>query len=100
VNGTAGSTAGSFPRRKLGPGYRPAEVDEFIARVEATLSGNARPWQTITAADVQAVKFKVTRRGGYEERTMDEVLDHYADELDKLTPCPPPAPPGGGPFSP
>ena len=89
---TAGSTVGSFPRRRLGPGYRAAEVDEFIARIEATLSGNARPGQAITAADVQAVKFNVTRRAGYDERTMDEVLDHYADELDKLTPFPPATP--------
>jgi hypothetical protein len=34
------------------------------------------------------VKFKVTRHGGYDERTMDEVLDDYAHELDKLTPFP------------
>jgi hypothetical protein len=94
VNSTAGYTAGSFPRRKLGPGYRAAEVDEFIARTEATLSGNARPGQAITAADVRAVKFNVTRHGGYEERTMDEVLDHYAHELDKLTPFPPATAPG------
>ena len=87
-------TAGSFPRRKLGPGYRAAEVDEFIARIEATLSGSARPGQTITAADVQAVKFKVTRHAGYDEQTMDVILDHYADELDKLTPSPPATVPG------
>ncbi len=91
---TAGYTAGSFPRRRLGPGYRAAEVDEFIARIEATLSGNARPGQAITAADVQAVTFNVTRHGGYDERVMDEVLDHYADELDKLTPFPPATAPG------
>jgi hypothetical protein len=94
VNSTAGYTAGSFPRRKLGPGYRAAEVDEFIARTEATLSGNARPGHAITAADVQAVKFHVTRHGGYDERTMDEVLDHYAHELGKLTPFPPATAPG------
>ncbi len=94
VNSTAGYTAGSFPRRKLGPGYRAAEVDEFIARIEATLSGNAWPGQAITAADVQAVRFNVTRHGGYDERTMDEVLDHYAHELDKLTPFPPATAPG------
>ena len=94
VSGPAGSAAGSFPRRTLGPGYRAAEVDEFIARIEATLSGNARPGQAITAADVQAVKFKVTRHAGYDERTMDEVLDHYADELDRLTPFPPATAPG------
>ena len=93
---TAGSTAGRFPRRRLGPGYRAAEVDEFIARIEATLSGNARPGQAITAADVQAVKFKVTRRAGYDERTLDVVLDHYADELDKLAPFPPATAPGHG----
>jgi DivIVA domain-containing protein len=94
VNSTAGYTAGSFPRRKLGPGYRAAEVDEFIARVEATLSGNARPGQAITAADARAVKFNVTRHGGYDERTMDEVLDHYAHELDELTPFPSATVPG------
>ena len=69
-------------------------MDEFIARIEATLSGNARPGQAITAADVQAVTFNVTRHGGYDERTMDEVLDHYADELDKLTPFPSATAPG------
>jgi len=40
------------PAAGLGPGYRAAEVDEFIAEIEATLSGNARPGQAITAADV------------------------------------------------
>ena len=69
-------------------------MDEFIARIEATLSGNAPPGQAITAADVQAVKFKVTQHAGYDERTMDEVLDHYAHELDKLTPLPPATAPG------
>jgi len=84
-----GGYTGTFPRRTLGPGYRAAEVDEFIARIEATLTGNARPGQAITPADVEAVKFEVTRHAGYEERTMDEVLDRYADELSKLTPFPP-----------
>ena len=82
MTSTAGYTAGGFPRRTLGPGYRTAEVDEFIARIEATLSGNARPGRAITAADVQAVTFNVTRHGGYDELVMDEILDHYAHELD------------------
>ena len=69
-------------------------MDEFIARIEATLTGNARPGQAITPADVEAVKFKVTWHAGYEERTMDEVLDRYADELGKLTPFPPATAPG------
>jgi DivIVA domain-containing protein len=85
----AGHTAGSFPRHKLGPGYRAAEVDELIARIEATLSGHARPAQAITATDVQAAKFKVTRHGGYDEQTVDLVLDHYADALARLASFPP-----------
>jgi hypothetical protein len=94
ASSTAGSTAGGFPRRRLGPGYRAAEVDEFIAAIEATLSGNARPGHAITAADVRAVTFNVTRHAGYDELTMDEVLDRYAHELDKLTPFPPATAPG------
>jgi hypothetical protein len=97
VNSTAGYTALSFPRCKLVPGYQPAEVDEFIARIEATLSGNARPGQAVTAADVQAVTFNVTRHGGYHELTMDEILDHYAHDLDKRTPPVPPVPPATAP---
>jgi DivIVA domain-containing protein len=85
----AGTTAASFPRHKLGPGYRAAEVDELIARIEATLSGRARPAQAITATDVQAAKFKVTRHGGYDEQTVDLVLDHYADALARHAPFPP-----------
>jgi DivIVA domain-containing protein len=94
VNTTAGYTAVRFPRRKLGPGYRAAEVDEFIARIEATLSGNAQLGQAVTAADVRAVTFNVTRGGGYEELTVDEVLDHCEHELDKLPPFPPATAPG------
>jgi hypothetical protein len=45
-------------------------VDEFIARIEATLSGNAQPGHAITAADVQAAMFNVTRHGGHEELTI------------------------------
>jgi DivIVA domain-containing protein len=90
VTSTAGCTPGSFPRRKLGAGYRAAEVDEFIARIEATLSGNARAGHAITAGDVRAVKFTVIRHGGYDERTTDAVLDHYAHELGKLRLFPPP----------
>jgi DivIVA domain-containing protein len=93
ATGAPGYTAARFPRLKLGPGYRAAEVDEFIARIEATLSGNARPGHAITPADVQAVKFNTTWHGGYIEPTMDEVLDHYAHELGKPTPLPPPTAP-------
>ena len=48
--------------------------------------------EEIRAGD--AVKFNVTRHGGYDERTLDEVLDHYAHELGKLAPFPPATAPG------
>jgi DivIVA domain-containing protein len=63
------------------PCYRIAEVDELIARIEATLTGTARPAQVVTAADVQAVKFGTTRGTGYDESMVDDALDYYADAL-------------------
>ena len=86
----ARDTAGRFYRVRRRPGYQPAEVDEFIARIEATLAGDARPGQVVTATDVEAVKFGTTWRGGYDEEVVDEALDHYADGLARLAPFPGP----------
>ena len=71
------------------PGYQTAEVDAFIARIEATLTTGTRPGPAITAADVEAAKFGTTRLGGYDEQTVDQALDHYADALARLAPFPP-----------
>jgi DivIVA domain-containing protein len=84
----ARETTGRFYRARWRPGYQTAEVDEFITRIEATLAGDARPGQVVTAADVEAVKFGTTRRGGYDEQVVDEALDHYADGLARLAPFP------------
>ncbi len=86
----ARDTAGRFYRTRLRPGYQTAEVDEFIARIETTLAADARPGQVVPAADVEAVKFGTTRRGGYDEQVVDEALDHYADALARLAPFPGP----------
>ena len=83
-------TTGRFYRARWRPGYQAAEVDEFIARIEATLAEDARPGQVVTATDVEAVKFGTTRRGGYDEQVVDEALDHYADGLARLAPFPAP----------
>lgn len=80
----ARDVAGRFPRAKLRLGCQASEVDEFIARIEATLSGNVRPDQMITATDVLAVKFNTTRCGAYAETVVADALDYYADGLDKL----------------
>lgn len=84
----ARQTTGRFYLARWRPGYQTAEVDEFIARIEATLAADARPGQVVTAADVEAVKFATTRRGGYDEQVVDEALDHYAYGLARLAPFP------------
>lgn len=84
----ARDTAGRFYRARWRPGYQTAEVDEFVARIEATLAGDARSGQVVTAADVEAAKFGTTRRGGYDEQVVDEALDQYADGLARLAPFP------------
>ena len=77
----ARDTVARLSRVRWLPCYQIADVDEFIARIEATITGAARPDQVVTAADVEAVKFGTTRRGGYDEMTVDEALDHYRDGL-------------------
>jgi DivIVA domain-containing protein len=72
-----------FYRVRLRPGYRTADVDEFVARIEATLVAGGQSGPVVTAADVEAVKFGTTRRGGYDEMVVDEALDLYADGLAK-----------------
>jgi DivIVA domain-containing protein len=80
----ARDTAGRFHRTRLRPGYQIAEVDELIARIEATLTIGTRPGQAVTAADVEAAKFGTTRRRGYDEQVVDEALDYYAGALARL----------------
>ncbi len=84
----ARDTAGRFYRARWRPGYQTAEADGFIARIEATLAGDARSGQAVTAADVEAVKFATTWRGGYDEQVVDEALDHYAYGLARLASFP------------
>ena len=86
----ARDTVGRFYRApRWRPGYQTAEVDAFIARIEATLTTGTRPGPAVTAADVEAAKFGTTRLGGYDEQTVDQALDHYADALARLAPFPP-----------
>jgi DivIVA domain-containing protein len=66
---------GRFPRVRLREGYHPADVDEFLDKVEATLAGRPRG-QPITAEDIRAVLFRTVRMGnGYDEQAVDDELD-------------------------
>jgi DivIVA domain-containing protein len=58
------------------------EVDALIARIEATLGGTPGTDQAVTAAEVQAARFRTTRRGGYDQSVVDEALEAYAQQLE------------------
>jgi DivIVA domain-containing protein len=75
---------GRFRRNKILPGYRTDEVDEFIGRIEATLAGGAPGKQPVTATDIRNVIFRVTRWGGYDEAAVDDALDSYAEQVERL----------------
>jgi DivIVA domain-containing protein len=87
----ARDTADRFYRARWRPTYQIAEVDELIARIEATLTAGSRPGPAVTAADVEAAKFGTTRRGGYDEQLVDEALDYYAGALARFALPPDPA---------
>jgi DivIVA domain-containing protein len=70
-----------FPRPWGRPGYRPADVDALIDRIEATLDGTAAPGQALTAAQINAATFRVTRLKGYDELMVDDAMDAYAAQL-------------------
>ena len=72
-----------FTRRRWLPSYDMSDVDQFLARVEGTLAGTVPADQAVTGGDARTVRFRVTRRGGYDEREVDDALDRYAAELDQ-----------------
>ena len=81
LGGTSAADEGRFPRHAWFPAYRASEVDALIDRIEATLGGTAGPGQAVTAADVRVARFRTTRRGGYDQSAVDEMLDAYAEQL-------------------
>jgi DivIVA domain-containing protein len=74
--------AGRFPHTRWGSlGYVLADVDDLVARIEATLGGTAAPGQAVAAGDIRATQFRVTRRGGHDQIEVDAGLDRLAEEL-------------------
>jgi DivIVA domain-containing protein len=68
-----------FRRRALRRGYKVDEVDAFLDRVEATLSGDPIG-APVTAQEVHDVVFRV-RFGGYDEWQVDLHLDRVERQL-------------------
>jgi DivIVA domain-containing protein len=71
-----------FRRRALRRGYKVDEVDSFLDRVEATLSGDAMG-APVSAQEVHDVVFRV-RFGGYDEWQVDLHLDRVERQLAEL----------------
>lgn len=66
-----------FPRTgSLHRGYDVDDVDDFVDRVLAALSGDGR----LTPEDVRSAPFR-PRRGGYREDVVDETLDRVVEHL-------------------
>jgi DivIVA domain-containing protein len=76
----------SFGRR----GYREAEVDAFLDRIERTLrahyDGTDAPTDALSAADVHHITFHKSGFAdrGYDEQEVDDFLDTVEEELDRL----------------
>jgi DivIVA domain-containing protein len=71
-----------FRRRALRRGYKVDEVDSFLDRVEATLSGDPMG-APVSAQEVHDVVFRV-RFGGYDEWQVDLHLDRVERQLSDL----------------
>ncbi|HET6482553.1 MAG TPA: DivIVA domain-containing protein [Actinoplanes sp.] len=71
-----------FRRRALRRGYKVDEVDSFLDRVEATLSGE-QAGPPVGAQEVHDVVFRV-RFGGYDEWQVDLHLDRVERQLAEL----------------
>jgi DivIVA domain-containing protein len=71
-----------FRRRALRRGYKVDEVDSFLDRVEATLSGDS-VGPPVGAQEVHDVVFRV-RFGGYDEWQVDLHLDRVERQLAEL----------------
>lgn len=62
-----------FATTRLRAGYVIAEVDAFLGRAEAALTGGGTP---LTADEVRGVQFTTTRLSpGYDEEQVDAFLD-------------------------
>ncbi|MER7280903.1 DivIVA domain-containing protein [Dactylosporangium sp. NPDC000244] len=68
-----------FRRRAMRRGYKVDEVDSFLDRVEATLSGDSMG-APVSAQEVHDVVFRV-RFGGYDEWQVDLHLDRVERQL-------------------
>ncbi|WP_433268286.1 DivIVA domain-containing protein [Actinosynnema sp. CS-041913] len=68
--------ATSFPRKRGGKGYDPAQVDAFLLKIADALAGRTR----MHPDEVRRVVFH-EMPGGYDQRTVDDFLAHLERQL-------------------
>ncbi len=68
-----------FPRAVRG--YRPDQVDAFVARIEGTLGRGPLYAAPVTAVEIEDVKFGTALRG-YRTQPVDDKLDEYVREME------------------
>jgi DivIVA domain-containing protein len=66
-------------------GYDRRQVDELLARVEATIGRGPAVAVPVTAADVRAARFTKKMRG-YAPAEVDKALEDALAELDRQAP--------------
>jgi DivIVA domain-containing protein len=72
----------SFVLRKIGTGYDPDEVDDYLDSVAAAMAGLA-PW--VTAWDIRQHEFRLTRkRNNFDHGEVDDFLELIALTLEAM----------------
>lgn len=72
-------STGAFPLATRGQlGYRPDQVDEFLARARATYDQSADPAAHVTSAEVRQTAFALKKRG-YSARFVDAAMDRLEE---------------------
>jgi len=70
---------GAFPLAGRGElGYRPEQVDEFLARARATYDLDQNVTAPVTAAEIRGLAFDVKRKG-YSARFVDAAMDRLEE---------------------
>ena len=69
----------SFRQRRIGVGYDPDEVDDFLDLVASSLAGYTHP---VTALDIRQHEFGNAKRRGYCPEEVDNFLECIAQTLE------------------
>lgn len=81
------------PARRFAEGYAADEVDAFLARAADALDHRGTDGGDLSAEDVVEATFTPTRRGGYDQESVDDLLDRVVVALGGVPPTGAASPP-------